>query len=405
MTQPRLWRNRNFRFFIAASTFAQLGSGVFAVAFPWFATLLTRDPLLIGMVAMAPQVPWLLFALPVGVWTDWLDHGRTIMVGNGLRAGLTLAVLVLALRAEPGLQAVWMLAGLAFLQGSVEVLRDNTAQTILPQVVAKSQLEAANATLQSTDTLLGQFIGPPLAGAMIGVTIALPFGFEAVMLMGSVLLTGLMQLSPHARGVRQQFWPAMREGLRWLWSNVALRRLGLVLGAYNFLYQVIWAVMVLYAQDSLRLGPVGYGALLSALAVGGLAGGMAAPSILRQIGARRGLFMSVTGFCLSTSVLIFTDNPWLAGAALIGDAFTGMTWNVATVSYRQRNIPAPLLGRVNAVYRLLGSGPRPAGSFLGGALVAVAAPLGPIALHLPFAFATLGGIAMLIYSARNLHLD
>jgi MFS family permease len=184
-----------------------------------------------------------------------------------------------------------------------------------------------------------------------------------------------------------------------------LRRLGFVLGLFNFFYEVIWSVMVLYAQDSLHLNAAQYGLLLSVLALGGLLGGLTSAWLLGKLGPRRGLLLSVFGFCLATSVLIFTETPWIAGAALFGEAFTGMLWNVVTVSYRQRHIPAPLLGRVNAVYRFLGWGPRPFGSLFGGALVAIGAPLGAFALHLPFVFATLGGVLMLAYCARSLHLD
>lgn len=404
MTQT-LWRNLNFRRFIGASALAQLGSGVFSLAFPWLASLLTRDPLLIGAVAMAPQLPWLFFALPAGVWTDRLDHRRTIMVGNVIHAALALAVLALAALASPGTAAIWGLFALAFLQGSNDVLRDNTAQTILPHVVPKDRLEAANAVLQTSENMMWQFAGPPLAGALIALSAALPFAFEAAMLMASALLISAVRPAPAPRAAPQSFWPALREGLGWLWANPPLRRLAMVLGAYNFLYQVIWSVMVLFAQDALGLGPVAYGTLLSALALGGLAGGIAAPWILARVGVRLGLLLSVAGFCASTSVLIFTRDPWLAGLALFGDAFTSMTWNVATVSYRQRHIPSALLGRVNAVYRWLGSGPRPFGSLLGGALVAWGVGLGDWALHLPFGFATLGGIAMLAYSARALRFD
>lgn len=405
MTEQTLWQSRDFRLFIGSSAFAQLAYGINAVAFPWLATLLTRDPLLIGMVGMAPILPWLLFGLPAGVLTDRVDHGRAIIWTNLIRAALIMGSCVLALMAAPGAGAVWLLAGLAFAQGAVEVLRDNTTQTILPRVVDKPQLEQANAALITSENLMSQFLGPPLAGALIALSVALPFGIEAAALVGSAALVALMATRPAEAAPRQPFWPAMREGLAWLWGHLALRRLGLVLGAYNFLFQMIWSVMVLYAQDSLRLGSVGYGVLLSSLALGGLVGGVVAPWILRRLGVRRGLLMSVGGFGASTAVLIFTDNPWIAGVALFGDAFTSMTWNVATVTYRQRHIPAPLLGRVNAAYRFLGNAPRPLAPLVGGALVALGAPLGDWALHLPFAVATLGGVALLIYCARHLHLD
>ena len=398
-------RNRNFRLVLGAAVFSHLGTGVYGVAFPWFATLLTRDPFLIGVVAMAPQLPWLFFALPAGVWTDRLDHRKTIVWANLLMAAMTLAVVALALWGTPGLTAVLILAAIAFATGTVEVLRDNTAQTLLPDVVEPTALEAANSALQSGEKLTAQFIGPPLAGMLIAGSIALPFGFQMAMLALSAALLAQSRVQARAKARPAPFWPALREGLRWLWANPVLRRLGLVLGLFNFLYEVIWSVMVLFAQDVLHLSAAGYGALLSTLALGGLLGGVAAPWLLQRLGARQGLLLSVLGFCLATSALVFTNNPWVAGAALFGDAFTGMIWNVVTVSYRQRHIPAPLLGRVNAVYRFIGWGPRPFGSLLGGGLVAVAAPLGGVALHVPFAVATLGGMALLAYCAQSLRLE
>ena len=101
MTDPSLWQGRDFRLFIGASAFAHLAYGINAVAFPWLATLLTRDPMLIGMVTMAPILPWLFFALPAGVLTDRLDHRQAIIWANVIRAALILGTFWLALTATP----------------------------------------------------------------------------------------------------------------------------------------------------------------------------------------------------------------------------------------------------------------------------------------------------------------
>ena len=55
---------------------------------------------------------------------------------------------------------------------------------------------------------------------------------------------------------------------------------------------------------------------------------------------------------------------------MVLDGFAGMMWNIAQVSYRQRHIPAPLLGRVNSAFRFIGTGPAAFGAFAFGALVA-----------------------------------
>jgi MFS family permease len=193
-----LWQNRNFRALFAAAAATNLGDGVMAVAIPWLATTLTHDPLLIGLVAMARSLPWFLFALPAGVITDRYDHRRILVVADGVRVLIALSLLFLALKASPGTIPVLMMAGLAFCLGAAEVLRDNTAQTFLPSVVHKAQLEGANGALWSTEQLAGQFLGPPLAGFIIGMSVALPFGLHAGLLATGIALTLIMTLARRA---------------------------------------------------------------------------------------------------------------------------------------------------------------------------------------------------------------
>lgn len=408
MSARALFRNRDFRLLLAGAGCTNLGDGVMLVALPWLATLLTRDPLLIGVVAMSRQLPWVLLALPMGVLTDRLDYRRTLLACDGLRAGLMLAAAALAMLAAPGTGAVLALAGLAFVLGSAEVLRDNTAQTLLPRVVDHARLEEANGLLWATEQVAGQFAGPPLAGLLIGVAVALPFGLNAAMLAGALALTAAMALPrrlPDAAPLR--FGPAMKQGLGFLWAHPVLRPMALALGAFNFLGSVFFALLVLYAQDVLGLSATGYGILLSAAAAGGLAGSLLGPGLLRRIGPKAGLLAGVAGFSATSLVLALAPPVWAVGAALVLEAFANMLWNLTSVSYRQRHIPPPLLGRVNAVYRFFGTGPSAFGSLFGGALVAAA--LGPLgqadALRLPYALCVLGGLAILTFVALRLRIE
>lgn len=400
-----LWQNRTFRLLITASGVSGLGAGVTTIAFPWFAASLTRDPFLIGLVAAGPTLPTLLFTLAAGVLTDRLDRRRTMIFCDAARAGLTLAVAGLALSGMVGLPVILTLALVAVGLGTALVMHDNVAQSVLPGIVDKDHLERANAALWSLEQLTAQFLGPPVAGALIGFGIAWTFGLDAAMLALSAALTMRLVLPKRPPVPHQSFGLALKEGMAWLWAHVLLRRLAMVLAGYNFLSRLIWGVMVLYVQDVLRLSALGYGVLMSAVALGGLAGALVAPWLIRRIGNKASLMLSIGGFTLSSSVLIWTTSPVLAGAALMGDAFTGLMWNVVTVSYRQRHIPDALLGRTNAAYRFIGTGTLPLGALAGGALVSLAAPLGPAALQLPFAVATLGGLAMLVFAAMRLQLD
>jgi len=405
MTSP--WNLRNFRLMCAATSATNLGDGVLAVALPWVATLLTSDPVLIGLVAGARTLPWLLLSLPAGVITDRFDHRRILYAADGLRTLLSLALLVLALTASPGTVPVLIMAALAFLLGAAEVLRDNTAQTFVPSVVEKPQLEQANGTLWACEQLAGQFIGPPLAGLLIGLSVALPFGVHAGLLAAGIALTFAMTLP--LRVVPDKPVPmmaALREGLGWLWRDTMLLRLALLLGGFNFIGYGFFAVFVLYGQRVLGLDAFGYGVFLTLAACGALTATLIGPRILRHIRPQTAILIGMVAFTATSATLALHLPLWVVAGMMVIDGFCGMLWNIAQVSYRQRHIPAPLLGRVNSAFRFLGTGPAAFGAFAFGALIAWAAPLGEVeSVLVPYAVAAAIGAALSVYALLRLRLE
>lgn len=406
MTSPSLWQNRNYRLLFASAAATNLGDGLIAVAVPWLATLLTHDPFLIGLVASARSLPWFLFALPAGVLTDRLDHRRILIGADCLRALLSIALIALAVLATPGTAPVLAMAALSFVLGSAEVLRDNTAQTFLPTIVDKSQLEQANGALWSTEQLAGQFIGPPLAGFLIGLSVAVPFGVQAALLAGAVVLIAGMSL-PRPLQAKQHLprWAALKEGMVWLWQDTMLRRLAFILGGFNFIGYGYMAVFVLYGQRVLGLEAFGYGVFLTLAACGGLAATLIGPALLKRISPTTAIVSGMLVFSLTAVVLALQAPLWLAGLMMIVDGFAGMLWNIAQVSYRQRHIPAPLLGRVNSAFRFIGTGPAAFGAFAFGALIAWAEPLGTVeAVLLPYWVAAAIGALLTGYAALRFRI-
>ena len=406
MTSQALWKNRNYRLLFASATGANLGDGLIAVAVPWLATLLTHDPFLIGLVASARSLPWFLFALPAGVLTDRLDHRRLLIGADCLRVVLSVALIMLAVSATPGTAPVLVMAALSFVLGSAEVLRDNTAQTFLPAIVEKSQLEQANGALWSTEQLAGQFIGPPLAGFLIGLSVAAPFGVQAALLVGAIVLIASIRLPRPVQATQHvPMWAALKEGIVWLWRDTMLRRLAFILGGFNFLGYGYMAVFVLYGQRVLGLEAFGYGVFLTLAACGGLAATLTGPALLKRISPTMAIVSGMMVFSLTAAVLAMRAPIWLAGLMMMVDGFAGMLWNIAQVSYRQRHIPAPLLGRVNSAFRFIGTGPAAFGAIAFGALIAWGEPMGAVqAVLLPYWVAAVVGAMLAIYAAFRLRI-
>lgn len=391
-----------------------MADGLVMVALPWLVTMLTRDPLLIAAVATAQRLPWLLFALPAGVWTDRTDR-RSLMVRADLVRIVLMAFTVvmvvsqakLPVPDDSGPAAILSLALIAFLFGSAEVIRDNAAQTILPSIVAHGDLERANGQMWSAEQVTGHFVGPPLAGLLIATSIALPFGVNASIYALSALLIWLIALPPRRIVATRSFLPSLLEGLRWIWRNPLILRLAVSLGVINAVFIGGMAVLVLYAQEVLGLSAPEYGLLLTFGALGGIAGGLLAPALARRLGMTRSLLAALVTFVAVNLMLALFSSPVLTCLALFSEAAAGMLWNVVTVSYRQRLIPDDLLGRVNSAYRFFGWGAMPFGAMGAGALVTVLTPaIGrDDALHAPYLFAAIVCTLLVVYAALRLRFD
>src|SRR5699024_3487473 len=139
----------------------------------------------------------------------------------------------------------------------LEVVRDNSAQTLMASVVSKNHLERANGRLWGAETAMNNFVGPPLGGVLIAVALALPFFLDAGLLAAGVVLTVLLtgQFRPKGQTTTGKIrWRAeMSEGFTWLWRHRLLRTLAIVLGGMNMLSAIAFVLMVLFAQEVLDL--------------------------------------------------------------------------------------------------------------------------------------------------------
>jgi MFS family permease len=371
-----------------ASTLSNLGDGTSTVAYPWLATILTRDPLLIAGVGVATRLPWLLFSLPAGAIVDRVDRRRLMVGMNAARAGITGVVVALLLLDAMSIPALYLAA---LLLGCAEVLYDNAAQTILPRLVDAERLERANGNLWGAETVTNQFVGPPLGGLLLGVALVLPFALDMATFALSALLVALIAGSYRVAAAdgddpRPRMRRQIAEGFRWLWGHDLLRLLAILLGVMNLASALSMATFVLFAQEVLDLGAAGFGLLSTAGAVGAVLGSVVAPAVTRRIGRGPSLVSTLVAGAVAALAVAGTSSAAVVGVAMFAIGLTATLWNVVTVSLRQRIIPDRLLGRVNSVYRFFGWGGIPIGTFLGGAVVALAEPvLGrTAALRAPF---------------------
>jgi MFS family permease len=422
---PKL--GRNYAKLFSASMFTNLGDGLMTVAVVWLASSLTRDATLIALVGLASRLPWLLFSLPAGVITDrydrrklvaWMDLARfSVFAIFALVVALNQAGLPtpeeLAAGARPASHAPLLLALLclaALLIGFAEVVRDNSAQTLMPSVVDKRLLEKANGRMWGAETVLNNFVGPPLAGVLLTVALALPFFINAgLMAVAAALIFALTgTFTPQGQTTSGKIaWKAeIGEGFRWLWNHRLLRALAILLGAMNMLSSVAMVILVLYAQEILGLFEGWqFGALLTGVATGAVMGSLLADRVSKALTSGTALFVSMTGMSIGLGVIGLVSSATIVWATGVMSGFMIVLWNVITVSLRQRIIPDHLLGRVNSVYRFFGWGTISLGTLAGGLIVRLGEPLlgREGALRAPFLIAAVVGLLLLIYAVPRIN--
>ncbi|MCA3442646.1 MAG: MFS transporter [Rhodobacter sp.] len=407
---------KNYRFFLGAAGMANLADGIATIVWVWVATLITRDAGLIALVPVALRLPWALFAIPAGLVADRVDRRRLIVAMDVLRAAAFAAAALALWLATPlpsvpsgGVSSVPLFAALclsALMVGVAEVFRDNAAQAMLPAIVPEAGLERANARLWAVETIGNALIGPALGAMLLGVALALPFAANALAYcMAGLLVAGIAgRFHPRSGGdaQRQLWWQEVTQGFAFLRGAPLLRLLALITGFWNMFDAMVMFALVLLVQEKLGLSAGDYGLLLAAAALGAIASGLFGDRIVRAMGAARMMRFALLSGAPFFAVMAFAQNGLVIGLALGMTWFWGTTWNIVSVSTRQRLIPDMLRGRVNSLYRLLSWGMIPVGSFLAGQMISLTAPaLGRIAAMELVLWSAAAGTVLLGLLARG----
>jgi predicted MFS family arabinose efflux permease len=283
---------------------------------------------------------------------------------------------------------------IAFLLGTAETLFDTASEAVIPALVESDQLDSANGRLQAAEWSANSFVGPPLGAALFALAASLPFLFDAASFMVAALFVTAIGGSFRSEGSPDRDPPALRreiaEGLRWLWGHRVLRTLAVMAGITNLVGTGIMAIFVLFAQDILKVGDIGYGVILTTVGVGGLLGSLAASTVAKRLGPGTALLATLAVMAVASVIVGVTSNAVVAAAMTGVFGLAIAQWNVVAVSLRQRLTPDPLRGRVASVARLLAWGTQPLGALLGGAVAST------VGLRAPFFVAGAVWLAMLV---------
>jgi MFS family permease len=399
--QGNLWANRDFLKLWTGQSISELGSQISALAIPWVAAVvLNVSPLVFSLMEVLGFLPFILLALPAGVWVDRMRR-RPILIAGDLSRALLLATIPIAYAF--GALTIWQLLAVQFVVGIFTVFFDVAYQSYLPSLVEREDLVDGNAKLQLTVSL-AQVAGPSMSGGLIAALTA-PYAIvvDAVSyVVSAAFMTPIKrpEILPErdADAPKPAMLPELKEGVRWVLGNRYLRAVAGCTATSNFFNSVAFSIFVLYAVRVLHLSSVRVGLVFACGSVGAVLGALVVSRLQRRITVGRtivlgSIMFSAGGLAYPLAPHSFPLPVLIAGAFCT--SFGGIVYNIAQVSFRQAITPERLQGRMNAAMRWIVWGTIPLGTLLGGVLGST------VGLHFALWVGALGGLVAFLFVALS----
>ena len=356
-----------FRWLLASSWVSNLGDGFSLAAGPLLVASRTHSPILVSFGALMQWLPGLVLGLYAGALADRVDR-RSLALWMNVARVVALGALTTAIVLDE--VSVAMILVVLFVLGSADTFANSASSAILPMIVEPRDLGVANARVTFGWVGLSQLAGPPIGAALFAVGAAWPFAGETICGAAGVLLFTRVVLPPLGRtqAERRHLGHEILEGIRWSRENAAMRTLVIQILTFNITFGASWSVLVLYSQQRLGMGTVGFGLLTTVSGLGSLLGTATYGWLERHVSLANIMRYGLVLETLTHLVLAATTSPAVAMTIMFLFGIHLAYWATTATSVRQRAVPLDLQGRVGSVYTFAMMGGLVVGSALGGLL-------------------------------------
>ena len=336
-------------------------------ALPLLVYKLTGSSINLGISGAAEFLPYLLFGLILGAWTDRVNRKRMMIFTDIGRAAIVATIPLLAL---VGTLPVWWIYIVGFIHSTLTICFESGQFAAIPSLVRQDDLVTANGRIQASYSA-AQIAGPILAGLLVlRVPLSSLMLIDAFSFLVSSLSIALVRINFNVRKGEEQKKTSIRsdviEGLRYVLSHPVLRNISIMMAIVNFVSTASYAQLVLFAKVRLSASDAQVSLLFSAASLGVVIMGLLAGPL-----RKRWSFSTVAlGALMLEGLLsiVFAQMRWYWIAAFIWmiTGGLGILFNINTGSLRQAIVPNHMLGRVLSIASVLAWSAIPLGSLLGG---------------------------------------
>lgn len=330
---------------------------------------ITKDPLTLGLIGLAEAIPFIALSLWGGYFADRFNKQSIMKICLFFAIPLPMVLWWLFHRYELGQITVntlsWGIYAVIFGLGTIRGFYNPSATSLKPFLIPR-ELYANGATWTTIGWQSGVIIGPMLGGFMLAF-----LGRESSLLTVAVLLAicfiliNLLQKRSFPKIETNNLIESLGDGFRFIWkTKIVLWAISLDL--VSVLFGGVIALLPIFAEDILKVGPEGLGYLRAAPSIGALMTMIALTKFPPTQNAWRNMLLAVAGFGLFTLLFAFSNNMWLSLFAL---AMTGACDSISVVvrqTILQIYPPENMRGRVAAVNGMFVSSSNELGAFESG---------------------------------------
>ncbi|QQT56556.1 MFS transporter [Acinetobacter johnsonii] len=339
---------------------------------------ITKDPLTLGLIGLAEAIPFIALSLWGGYFADRFNK-QTIMK-ICLFFAIPLPLVLWGLFHAYGLKHIelstlsWGVYAVIFGLGTIRGFYNPSATSLKPFLIPR-ELYANGATWTTIGWQSGVIIGPMLGGFMLAF-----LGREtslisvAVLLSLCFLLVNLLSKRTFPKIETERVLQSLGEGFHFI-AKTKIVLWAISLDLVSVLFGGVIALLPIFAEDILKIGPEGLGYLRAAPSIGALITMIALTRFPPTRHAWRNMLLAVAGFGLFTLLFAYSNYLWLSLFAL---AMTGACDSISVVirqTILQIYPPENMRGRVAAVNGMFVSSSNELGAFESGL---AAKYLGPV---------------------------
>lgn len=337
--------------------------------------------LYVGIMGLAQFIAMFCLTLPAGIAADRYDRKKIMSYAIVGQALIATGYLGLSLMAHP---PIWGLIVLAGFLGATRTFIAPATSAIAPMIVPRRFLPNAIAS-NSMAMQIGSIAGPAIGGALVAVSALFAYSVSAVLFILAAILILTMKADTRPEPQTGSKLAMVREGLVYVWTNkIVLGALSLDLAAV--LLGSVTALMPVFARDILHAGPIGYGALRSAPALGAVMVAFYLSRYPLRHNAGKWMYGGVALFGSMTILFGISTNIFLSIAALAVLGASDMISVYVRGTIVQIVTPDAMRGRVGSVSYLFIGASNELGDFETGLIARL---LGPVSAAL---FGGLGAI-------------